>query len=100
MPYSPVPGGKDRIERERQDADRRYHDVFSELDRIVNEAAAALPPGDPAAARLAEFQSVLVVFLQQITPYIDTKIRAVEQQVADIAMTAAAAQRTALAADR
>src|SRR5574338_16551 len=82
MPYSPVPGGTERIERERQEADRKYHDLFAELDRIVNEAASSLPLDDPAAARLATFQSVLVQFLQQITPYIDTKIRAVEQQIA------------------
>lgn len=100
MSYDPVPGGKERVDRERQDADRRYHEVFAELDRLVNEAAASLPPGDAAAARLAAFQSVLVQFLQQITPYIDTKVRVLEQQVADIAMTAAAAQRTALSAQR
>jgi O-antigen chain-terminating methyltransferase len=100
LSYTPVPGGKDRIDRERQDADRRYHQVFAELDRLVNEAAAALPPNDPAAARLAMFQSVLVQFLQQITPYIDTKLRGIEQQVADVAMTAVAAQRTALASAR
>jgi len=98
--YDPVPGGKERVDRERQDADRRYHEVFAELDRLVNEAAASLAPGDAAAARLAAFQSVLVQFLQQITPYIDTKVRVLEQQVADIAMTAAAAQRTALSAQR
>lgn len=100
MSYEPVPGGKERVDRERLEADHRYHEVFAELDRIVNETAAALPPGDSAAARLAAFESVLVQFLQQITPYVDTKVRVVQQQVADIAMTAAAAQRTALSAQR
>jgi hypothetical protein len=98
--YQAVPGGKERVEREQQEAHRRYHEVFAELDRIVNESIARGGQVSAEADRLATFQSVLAQFLQQITPYIDTKVRVVEQQVADIAMTAAAAQRAAIGAQR
>jgi SAM-dependent methyltransferase len=95
-----VPGGRERVEREQQEAHHRYHEVFAALDRVVNDAAAHAAPGDAAAERLAAFQSVLVQFLQQITPYVDTKVRIIEQQVADIAMTATVAQRAAIGAQR
>jgi SAM-dependent methyltransferase len=81
--------GPDDLERERAEADRRYHDLFAALDRVVGEGV------DAAAAteRLATFQSLLIQFLQQITPYIDSKLRIVEQRVADAAMTATLAHR-------
>jgi SAM-dependent methyltransferase len=81
--------GPDDLERERAEADRRYHDLFAALDRVVGEGA------DAAAAteQLATFQSLLIQFLQQITPYIDSKMRVIEQRVADAAMTATLAHR-------
>jgi SAM-dependent methyltransferase len=92
-----IPGGADRLEREQEEAHRRYHDAFAALDRIVNEAAAADPA---AAARLAAFQSLLIQFLQQITPYIDSKLRVIEQHAADATMAATAAQRASQRAER
>jgi SAM-dependent methyltransferase len=58
-----------RLERERLDADRRYNDALTALDRAL-PAIAELPTG------LATFHSLLIQFLQQITPYVDTKNRA------------------------
>ncbi len=84
-----IPGGTDRLERDRADADRRYHDVFAALDRVVGEGVDAASAGE----RLATFQSLLVQFLQQITPYIDSKLRVIEQRVADTTITATIAQR-------
>jgi O-antigen chain-terminating methyltransferase len=89
-----VPGGTDRLERERDDAHRRYHEIFAALDRVVVESVGA------PAEQLATFQSLLIQFLQQITPYIDSKLRLVEQSAADAAMTATMAQRAAVAAER
>jgi SAM-dependent methyltransferase len=88
--------GTDRLERERDEAHRRYHDVFAALDRVVGESVDAAS----AAERLATFQSLLIQFLQQITPYIDSKLRIIEQRAADAAMAAAIAQRAATTAQR
>lgn len=46
------------------------------------------------------FDSRLVQYLQQITPFIDTKVRVVEQSLEELRMAAAAAQRSAVAARR
>ena len=89
-----IPGGTDRLERERDEAHRRYHEAFAALDRVVVDGVSA--PAD----QLATFQSLLIQFLQQITPYIDSKLRVVEQSAADAAMTATMAQRAAVAAER
>lgn len=89
----------ERLNREQDDAHRRYHEAFAALDKIVNESIAAAGTDD-AAARVAAFQSLLVQFLQQLTPYVDTKLRVVEQAAADAAMAATVAQRTAAAAER
>jgi SAM-dependent methyltransferase len=91
-----IPGGTDRLERDREEAHRRYHEVFAALDRVVGESV----DGASATERLATFQSLLIQFLQQITPYIDSKLRMVEQRAADAAMTATLAQRSAIAAER
>jgi O-antigen chain-terminating methyltransferase len=91
--------GSEQLVSERERAHRRYHEAFAALDKIVNESIAAAG-GDEAAARTAAFQSLLVQFLQQLTPYVDTKLRVVEQAAADAAMAATAAQRTAAAAGR
>jgi O-antigen chain-terminating methyltransferase len=89
-----IPGGTDRLERERDEVHRRYHEVFAALDRVVVESVGA------PAEQLATFQSLLIQFLQHITPYIDSKLRIVEQSAADAAMTATMAQRAAVAAER
>jgi SAM-dependent methyltransferase len=88
--------GTDRLEREREEAHRRYHDVFAALDRVVNEGV------DAAAAteRLPTFQSLVIQFLQQITPYIDSKLRVIEQRASDAVMTATLAQRASERAER
>jgi SAM-dependent methyltransferase len=46
------------------------------------------------------FDSRLIQYLQQITPFVDTKIRVVEQSLEELRMAAAAAQRSAVAARR
>lgn len=63
----------DRIERERRDADRRYNDALTALDRALAAATAKPAIERDDAARLA---TALLVFLQQITGLIDTKDRA------------------------
>lgn len=92
-----LPGGSDRLSRERDEAHARYHDALAALDRIVNDITAAAAGREGDAARLATLASLLVQFVQQITPYVDTKLRVVEQATSDAAMTAAIAQRAAMA---
>jgi O-antigen chain-terminating methyltransferase len=88
--------GTDRLDREQAEAHRRYHDVFAALDRVVNEGVDAAS----ATERLPTFQSLVIQFLQQITPYIDAKLRVIEQRAADAAMTATLAQRASERAER
>jgi SAM-dependent methyltransferase len=95
-----LPGGSDRLSRDREAAHARYHEALAALDRIVNDTVAAAAPGDTAAQRLATLSSLLVQFIQQITPYVDTKLRVIEQVAADAVMTATAAQRAAMSAQR
>jgi SAM-dependent methyltransferase len=98
-----LPGGSDRLSQERDDAHRRFHEAFAALDRIVNDTGALATRaegGDGILPRLATFQSLLVQFLQQLTPYVDTKLRVIEQLAADAAIAATAAQRAATAAQR
>jgi SAM-dependent methyltransferase len=74
-----------RLERERLEADRRYNDALTALDRAL-PAAVDLPAAPGAGAlvdatrrhleSLAAFHSRLIQYLQQITPYVDTKQRA------------------------
>jgi SAM-dependent methyltransferase len=99
-----LPGGSDRLSRDREEAHARYHEALAALDRIVNDTARAVTAGPLGAADLLQravtFQSLLVQFIQQVTPYIDTKLRVIEQAAADATMTATAAQRAAMAAQR
>jgi SAM-dependent methyltransferase len=46
------------------------------------------------------FDSRLVQYLQQITPFIDTRVRVLEQTLEELRMAVAAARRTAVAAKR
>ena len=54
-----------RLERERLDADRRYNDALTALDEAIR---AELPQ--------AEFRNRLILFLQAITGFVETKDRA------------------------
>jgi SAM-dependent methyltransferase len=48
----------------------------------------------------ASFNSILVQYLQQITPFIDTKVRAVDASLEEVRMAATTAHRAAIAARR
>src|SRR5262245_15044354 len=90
-----------RLERERLDADRRYNDALTAVDRAIQTAPQLsetfkATPSKPASgnepwraamaalaadlqrelAALARFQSLLIQYLQTITAYVDTKDRA------------------------
>src|SRR5689334_17760167 len=62
----------DRFERERRDADRRYNDALTALDGAVVAAQA-----QPAIARadVDRLATMLIVFLQQITAFVESKDR-------------------------
>src|SRR5262245_15476790 len=62
----------DRLEHDRLDADRCYNDALTALDRAV--VAATTNPASSAEA-LNRFGSALMVFVQQITAFVDTKDR-------------------------
>ena len=63
----------DKLERERLDADRRYNDALTTLDRLVEQCRGrALESHD-----FERLFHALVLFLQQITAAIDTKDRAI-----------------------
>ena len=66
------PAELDRIERERRDADRRYNEALTALDREIVAATAKPSLERDDAARLA---TTLLVFLQQITGLVDSKDR-------------------------
>src|SRR5204863_6592867 len=61
----------DRFRRERQDADAAYNGALTELDRTI-AAISARPVERDDIQRVA---TALIVFLQQITPFVDTKDR-------------------------
>jgi SAM-dependent methyltransferase len=61
------------LERERQDADRRYNDALTALDRELNRTIAREAPDAGDTARVA---TALLSFLQQITAFVDTRDRA------------------------
>jgi len=68
----------DRFERERRAADQRYNDALTALDREVHGVAA-----QPALER-ADFDrlsTALVVFLQQITAFVESKDREVASAI-------------------
>lgn len=91
----PIDDLASRLERERLDADRRYNDALSALDRAIVDAAPALAasPADHGttadtlhsliqvvrdqAAAQATFQNRLILFLQTITGFVETKDRAI-----------------------
>ena len=69
----------DDLEQPRLDADKRYNDALTALDRaIVNATRFAELSREDAAA----IGTALLVFLQQITAFVDTKDRALTAQLA------------------
>ncbi len=66
------PTDPERLERERLDADRRYNAALTDLDRAIVELTGASAPTTHDLARLS---TALIVFLQQITAFVDTKDR-------------------------
>ena len=74
-----APADPDRAERERFEADRRYNEALTALDRAVGAAAARqLLTNDERQA----LGTALLVFLQQITAFVDTKDRQLLETVA------------------
>src|SRR6476661_1129330 len=63
------------LESARIDADRRYNDSLSALDRAIVELT-----GQPTApcAELGGLMTTLIVFLQQMTAFVETKDREIE----------------------
>jgi SAM-dependent methyltransferase len=61
----------DRLASERREADRRYNDALTEIDRII------VGIGSRPLARedFDQLATALIVFLQHITAYVDTKDR-------------------------
>lgn len=84
-----------RLERERLDADKKYNDALTELDRALTKDMPTMPalPTEtgmhPAATRalieltnrqyteLIRFQNRLILFLQKISGFVETKDRAI-----------------------
>ena len=66
-----TPYDLDRFASERQEADRRYNDALTEIDRII------VGIGSRPLARedFDQLATALIVFLQHITAYVDTKDR-------------------------
>ncbi len=63
---------RERLARERAEADRRYNDALTALDHAATAALAQSAPGRDDIARAV---TALIVYLQQITAFIDTKDR-------------------------
>jgi SAM-dependent methyltransferase len=61
----------DELARERQDADRRYNDALTELDRAI----VALGGRDLTRADFDRLASTLIVYLQRITAFVESKDR-------------------------
>ena len=62
----------ERLERERLDAERHYNAALTDLDRVIVDAAAEASPGRDVAGRVT---TALIVFLQQITAFVESKDR-------------------------
>ena len=66
--------------RERQLADRAYNDALTQLDRAITAVAAH---GTAAPADVSRLATTLIVFLQQITAFVETKDRELAAQMAE-----------------
>ena len=62
----------------RLSADRQYNDTLSALDRAVVEVISQQSPGRDDLARLT---TALIVFLQQITAFVETKDRELDARL-------------------
>jgi SAM-dependent methyltransferase len=60
-----------QLARERQEADRRYNDALTELDRAIVE----LGGRDLARADVDRLATTLIMYLQQITGFVESKDR-------------------------
>jgi len=75
-----------RLEAERAEAHRLYNEALTAVDKAIQRRS-ELAPG--------EFESILVQFLQKITPLFDTKERALASDIDEIRNMASVAQKTA-----
>src|SRR5580765_7270232 len=66
------------LERARLSADRQYNDTLSALDRAVVEVSSQQSLGRDDLARLT---TALIVFLQQITAFVETKDRELDARL-------------------
>jgi O-antigen chain-terminating methyltransferase len=64
--------GVDGAERERFEADARYNDALTALDAAIVAAAREFAP---SREQLERITTALIIFLQQITAFVDTKDR-------------------------
>ena len=66
-----TPYDVDRFASERREADRRYNDALTEIDRIIVGIG-----GRPLTREdFDQLATALIVFLQQITAFVETKDR-------------------------
>jgi O-antigen chain-terminating methyltransferase len=65
---------RDQLEQQRREADARYNEALTALDRAVVAAAKSPSVGRDDLARL---HTALIVFLQQITAFVESKDREV-----------------------
>ena len=70
------PAELDRFDRERREADARYNDALTALDRAIVAAG-----GEPARADVERIATALLVFLQQITAFVESKDRRLAAEV-------------------
>ncbi|MEP7309660.1 MAG: methyltransferase domain-containing protein [Acidobacteriota bacterium] len=68
------------LERARLSADRQYNDALSTLDRAVVEISRQEALGRDDLARVT---TALIIFLQQITAFVETKDRELEARLTD-----------------
>jgi SAM-dependent methyltransferase len=66
-----TPDEAGKLERERRDADARYNDALTALDRAIM----SLDGRDPSRDDVGRVGSALLYFLQQITAFVETKDR-------------------------
>lgn len=66
----------DRFDRERREADARYNDALTALDSAIVAAG-----GEPARADVERVATALLVFLQQITAFVESKDRHLAAEV-------------------
>jgi len=87
-----------------QEYNTRVAEQLEQISEAVRTLTAALTEtraSEPASLEaFVSFNSLLVQYLQQITPYIDTKTRVIDASLEEVRMAATAAQRAAVAVRR